>query len=175
MNALDRLAFKSEYSWSPPLTLLHRTKKWAMTSLQVVKKQAFYSVLRNCESNCCHTTYNRQQDRQEWWVQEESSNRGSNHMCRKWVWHSTSCFPWDVGLSDKFGQSKSGISEPRSCVKVEVAILGSLPLIVWRVSVDIKQLWTWTEGSQSPGEVWRGRWSWNNSQLDGLFCCWVLP
>ena len=34
--------------------------------------------------------------------------------------------------------------ELRSCVKVKVAVLGSLPLIVFVVSVDIKQHWTWT-------------------------------
>ena len=77
------------------------------------QKQAFYSVLKNCESNCCHTTYNRQQDWQEWWVREENSNRGSNHMCGKRVWYSSRCFPSDGGRSDKFGQSKSGISESR--------------------------------------------------------------
>ena len=31
-----------------------------------------------------------------------------------------------------------------SCVKVEVAVLGSLSLIVLMVSVDVKQHWTWT-------------------------------
>ena len=29
-------------------------------------------------------------------------------------------------------------SQFRSCVKVEVAVLGFLPLIVWTISVDVK-------------------------------------
>ena len=36
-------------------------------------------------------------------------------------------------------------SELRSCVKVKVAIGGSLSLMVLRVSVDVKQHWTWTQ------------------------------
>ena len=38
------------------------------------------------------------------------------------------------------------LSELGSCVKVEVAILGSLSLIVLMASVDAKQKWTWTWG-----------------------------
>ena len=46
-------------------------------------------------------------------------------------------------------QLKRGNStKVRSCVKVEVAVLGSLSLMVLRVSVDVKQLWTWTFRTQ---------------------------
>ena len=47
-------------------------------------------------------------------------------------------------------------SECRSCVQVEVAVLGSPSLIVRTVSVDVKQHWTCT--SQSSGAVCRSRW-----------------
>ena len=40
-------------------------------------------------------------------------------------------------------------SELRSCVKVEVAVLGSPSLIILMVSVDVKQQWTWTFTLQS--------------------------
>ena len=52
-------------------------------------------------------------------------------------------------------------SELRSCVKVEVAVLGSLSLIVLTVSVDGKQQWTWTCKASAPDSVWKWRWpSW---------------
>ena len=35
-----------------------------------------------------------------------------------------------------------GLIELRSCVKVEVAVLGSPSLIILVVSVDVKQHWT---------------------------------
>lgn len=34
-------------------------------------------------------------------------------------------------------------SRVRSCVKIELAILGSLPLTVLMISIDVKQQWTW--------------------------------
>ena len=47
------------------------------------------------------------------------------------------------------------ITELRSCVKVEVAVLGSLSLIVLMVSVDVKQHST----SMNSGAVWKWRWT----------------
>ena len=53
-------------------------------------------------------------------------------------------------------------SELSSCVKVEVAVLGSQSLIVLMASVNAKQYWTWTlVAGQSSGAVWKSRWpSW---------------
>ena len=45
-------------------------------------------------------------------------------------------------------------SELRSCVKVEVDIVGSLYLIVLMVSVDIKQLWTWAWSKETLSRSW---------------------
>ena len=52
-------------------------------------------------------------------------------------------------------------SELRSCVKVEVAVLGSPSLIDLMVSVDVKQHWTGIISLQRLGAVWKSRWpSW---------------
>ena len=60
-------------------------------------------------------------------------------------------------------------SELRSCVNVEVAVLGSQSLKVCMVSVDVKRHWTWTLASselrscvkvkaiQSSGAVWKSK------------------
>ena len=45
-------------------------------------------------------------------------------------------------------------SELRSCMKVEVAVLGSPSLIVLMVSVDIKQHWTWTWSEETLSQSW---------------------
>ena len=53
------------------------------------------------------------------------------------------------------------LSELRSCVKVEVAVLCSPSLIVLVVSVDVKQHWNWTYYHyQSSGAVWKSRNPW---------------
>ena len=49
-------------------------------------------------------------------------------------------------------------TELRSCVEIEVAILGSSSLIVRTVSVNVKQHWTGTRW-QSSGAVWKSRWT----------------
>ena len=53
----------------------------------------------------------------------------------------------------------TSLSELRSCVNVEVAVLGSPSLIVLMVSVDVKKHWTWTCNFLSSGAVWKSRWS----------------
>ena len=50
----------------------------------------------------------------------------------------------------------AGPTELRSCVKVEVAVLGSPTLIVRSVSVDVKQHWTWTSNHRDQ-ELREGR------------------
>ena len=54
------------------------------------------------------------------------------------------CWGTEVAATEPVGDQEqgdgAGLTEPRSCVKVEVAVLGSPPsLIVLLVSVDVKQ------------------------------------
>ena len=66
------------------------------------------------------------------------------------------------------------ISELRSCVTVEMAILGSPSLMVLMVSVDVKQHWTWTVVFQSLGAAWQLRWpSWAPRPWWSLWSLWT--
>ena len=46
------------------------------------------------------------------------------------------------GRKASFEEEEEETEELRSCVKVEVAVLGSPSIINLMVSVDVKQLWT---------------------------------
>ena len=76
----------------------------------------------------------------------------------------TRCRPDDlVGTLLTGGMHDCLISELRSCVKVEVAVLGSPSLVVLMVSVEADQHLNsnTTLSPQSPGAVWKSRWpSW---------------
>ena len=70
-----------------------------------------------------------------------------------------------VGCVKHYSYSQ-GRSELRSCVKVEVAVLGSPSLIVLTVSEDLKQHWTWT------GKV---SWLYHVTQVVSLRLVFLVP
>ena len=65
------------------------------------------------------------------------------------------------------------LSELRGCVKVKVTIPGSPSLLVFMVSMDIKQHWTFCV-SQSSGAAWKSRWPfWAHCPWWSIWSLWM--
>ena len=88
-----------------------------------------------------------------------------------------------VNLDKRSGMLFWAVEKLRSCVKVEVAILGSPFLIVCMVSVDIKQHWTeqncWWVGQFISATTVEVSWCWSRTNFTARVAgssqsCWRL-